>query len=103
MNDEPVLLEALMAMNAASMELADLDGRSLMLVRLAGLAAVDAPVISYGMNLGAAADVGLTLEEVRSTLVALAPIIGTPKVVSAAAKISEVLDFALAIEEFEGI
>lgn len=42
------------------------------------------------MNLGAASQAGVTLERVHGVLTALAPIVGTPRVVSASFKISAV-------------
>lgn len=93
------LLDAVLEMTAASLSRADLDARELMLVRLAALAAVDAPTASYLLNLGAAADVGLTLEDARSVLIAVAPIVGTPKVVAAAGTIAEALGIAIALDE----
>jgi hypothetical protein len=53
--------------------------------RLAALVAVDAPTMSYLLNLGTA-DAGVTLEDVQGVLIAVAPIVGTPRVVSAAAR-----------------
>ena len=46
----------------------------------------------------------LTLEDARSVLIAVAPIVGAPRVVSAAGKITEALGLALAIalDELEG-
>jgi alkylhydroperoxidase/carboxymuconolactone decarboxylase family protein YurZ len=97
------VLEALVEMNAVSVARTDLDSRSLMLVRLAALAAVDAPTPSYLMNIGPAMDSGLTIEDAQDVLVAVAPIVGTPRAVAAAAKISEALDIAIdiAIEDAE--
>jgi len=64
------------------------------------LAAVGAPPSSYLLNLAAAVDTtDLTLEDARSVLVAVAPIIGTPKAVQAAATIAEALGIALALED----
>ena len=54
---------------------------------------------SYLLNLRAAADAGLTLEDAQGALVAVAPIIGTPRTVSAAGAIAEALGLALAIED----
>jgi len=68
-------------------------------VRLAALAAVDAPASSYLLNLGAAVDVGLTLEDVQGVLIAIAPIVGSPKVVTAAGTIAAALGIALAIDD----
>ena len=65
-----------------------------MLVRIAALVAVDAPVVSYLMNLDAASEVGIDAEKVRGVLAAVAPIVGTARVASAAGKIAE----ALAVE-----
>ncbi len=93
------LIETLAEMNTASVSRADLVDRELMLVRLAGLVAVDAPAASYLLNLGPAAESGLTLEDTRSVLVALAPIVGGPGVVNATANIATALGFALAIED----
>jgi hypothetical protein len=99
MTEDRPLLDTLVEMTASSVARADLDDQSLMLVRLAGLIAVDAPPASYLLNLGPAAESGLTLEDVQSVLVAMAPIVGGPRVVSAAETIGVALGFALAIED----
>jgi len=91
---ETPVLDLLASMTAESLGASSLDSQSLMLVRLAALAAVDAPAISYELNLEAAVDVGLDAEAVRGVLAGIAPIIGTPRVASAIGKIVE----ALAIE-----
>ena len=83
--------EFLAAVNIASMEASGLDPETLMLVRIAALAAIDAPAISWLANLGAASETDITLDQVRGTLVAIAPLIGTPRVISASAKILEAL------------
>ena len=97
------VLEALVEINAISMSRTELDARSLLLVRLAALAAVDAPVPSYLLHIGPAMDAGLTVEDAEDVLVAVAPIVGTPRTVAAAAKISEALDVAIevALDESE--
>jgi hypothetical protein len=88
-------------MTAASLERCDLPDRDIMLVRLAALAAVNAPPISYTLNAGAAAGSGLTLEDAQGILVAIAPIVGTARTVSAAAAITEGLGLAIALTELE--
>jgi alkylhydroperoxidase/carboxymuconolactone decarboxylase family protein YurZ len=98
--DQPVL-DTIAAMTAASLEACNLEPRELMLVRIAALAAVDAPPASYLLNAGAAADVGVTLEDVQGILVAVAPVIGTPRTVSAAGNIMRALGFAIAVIEAE--
>jgi hypothetical protein len=86
-NDAPVR-DTLAVMTAASLENSDLAPRELMIVRLAALAAVDASA-------------GLTLDDVQDVLVAVAPIIGTTRVVSAAANIAEGLGLVIALAEAE--
>ncbi len=89
------LLDLLASMTRESLEASELAPQPLMLVRIAALAAVDAPPISYEMNLEAAADVGLDAEAVRAVLAAIAPIIGVPRVASAMGKIAEALEIEL--------
>ena len=73
-----------------------------MLVRIAALVAVDAPPVSYMMNLGAAADVGIDAEQVRGVLAGIAPIVGTARVASATGKIVEALEVAIETAELDG-
>ncbi len=100
-DEETPVLDTLAAITAVSIENSNLDNRELMLARIAALAAVDAPAISYLMNVGAAADSGITIEDVQGVLIAVAPIIGTARTVSAAANITEALGFAIAAIEAE--
>jgi 4-carboxymuconolactone decarboxylase len=84
--DAPVL-ESLVAMNLDSLENSGLDAQTYFLVRLAALVAMDAAPVSYAMNLGLAADAGVTLEQAQGALVAIAPVVGSARVASAAGKI----------------
>jgi len=43
--------------------------------------------------------VGLTLEDVQGVLIAIAPIVGSPKVLTAAGTITAALGIALAIDD----
>ena len=92
--DAPVM-EALIEINAASLARTELDDRSLMLVRLAALAAVDAPASSYLLHLRPAVDAGLTAGDAEDVLIAVAPIVGTPRTAAAAAKIVAALGLAI--------
>ena len=49
----------------------------------------------------AAAEVGLTADQVQEALIAVAPIIGTARVVSAAGNIARALGFAIAVLDAE--
>jgi alkylhydroperoxidase/carboxymuconolactone decarboxylase family protein YurZ len=97
--DRPVL-DLLMKMTADSLEATDLDDRTLMLVRIAALIAVDAAPASYLMNVGVAADSGVDVDQVQDVLAAVAPIVGTARIVSAVGNIARALGLALDLEEY---
>ena len=97
-SDTPVL-DLLASMTANSLSASSLDPQTLMLVRIAALAAVDAPAISYLLNLEAAAGAGIGGEQVRGVLTAIAPIVGTPRIASATGKIADALEVELEVAE----
>jgi 4-carboxymuconolactone decarboxylase len=96
---ETPVLDLLAGMTAGSIEATNLDPETLMLVRIAALVAVDAPPASYLMNLGAAGELGIGEDEVRGVLAAIAPIVGTPRIVAATGNIVRALGFALEMAE----
>lgn len=96
---EAPVLEALTDINAVSLDRTDLDPATLLLVRIAALAAVDAPVTSYLMHVPPALAADVKLDQVQDVLVAVAPITGAPRVLSAAGKITEALGVAIAVAE----
>ena len=98
--DTPVL-DTLAVMTAASLENSDLSPRELMIARVAALVAVDAPAASYAVNIEAAAEIGLTVDDAEDILVAVAPIVGTARIVSATINIAEGLGLAIALAEDE--
>jgi alkylhydroperoxidase/carboxymuconolactone decarboxylase family protein YurZ len=87
-------LEFLVAVNAASMEASGLDPETLMMVRIAALAAIDAPSVSWRANLEVAAEADLSIEQVRGVLTAVAPLVGTAKFISAVGKVRQALGLA---------
>ena len=99
MPDDTPVLDTIAAMTAVSVAECDLPPAALMLVRLAALAAVDASPASYLLNIGPAAEAGITLEDAQNVLVAIAPIIGTARVVSAGIHIAEALELAIEVLE----
>ena len=99
-NDTPVS-DTLLAMTVASLENSDLSPRELMIARIAALVAVDAPAASYALNAVPASDSGINLDDVQDILVAVAPIVGTARVVSATANIARGLGFVIALAEAE--
>jgi hypothetical protein len=96
--DAPVL-DLLKTMTAESIEASTLDEESLMLVRIAALVAVDAPPASYLLNIGAAGDVGIDADQVQGVLAAVAPIVGTARIASAAGNMMRALGFAEELAE----
>ena len=98
---ETPVLDLLASMTAESITASSLDTESLMLVRIAALAAVDAPPISYLLNIGAASEVGIDAEQVRGVLAAIAPIVGTARVASATGNIVQALEVAIEVAEDE--
>jgi 4-carboxymuconolactone decarboxylase len=94
-SDTPVL-DLLAQMTADSLDATSLDAEAIALVRLAALVASGAPAASYALNLAAAGEVGLDAEDVRGVLAAIAPIVGTSRVVAATGRI--VLAIGVAIE-----
>ena len=87
MADTPVL-DLLASMTADSIEASSLDPETLMLVRIAALVAVDAAPISYIANLEVVGDLEIDPDQVRGVLAAVAPIVGTARIVSALSKIA---------------
>jgi hypothetical protein len=101
MSDQPVM-DTIGVMTAASLENCQLEAREHMLVRIAALVAADAPPMSYLANAGAVAGTDLvTLEDVQNVLVAVLPIVGSARVVSAAGNITRALGFAIAVADAE--
>ena len=98
---ETPVLDLLASMTADSIEASSLDAEALMLVRIAALVAVDAPTISYLMNLEAASELDIDAEQIRGVLAAIAPIVGTARIASATGRIVEALAVAIEVAEFD--
>jgi alkylhydroperoxidase/carboxymuconolactone decarboxylase family protein YurZ len=96
---EAPVLDLMALMTAASAEASSLDDETFGLVRIAALAAADAPPVSYLLNLGAAAEAGIDPEQIRGVLAAIAPIVGTARVASATGNIAEALSVAIEVAE----
>ena len=95
---ETPVLDLLASMTTDSIEASSLDAETLALVRIAALVAVDAPAVSYLMNLAIAGEMGVDAEQVRGVLAAVAPIVGTARVASATGNILEALSIEVDAE-----
>jgi 4-carboxymuconolactone decarboxylase len=92
--DAPVF-ETLVQMTLDTFERSGLDPETYLLTRIAALVAMDASPASYLLNVGAADELGVPLERIQGTLVAVAPVVGSARVVSAARSIGEAFGLPL--------
>jgi 4-carboxymuconolactone decarboxylase len=93
------VLNTLVRMTEGSLEESGLDPETFMLVRIAALTTLDAAPASWLVNLKVSGEAGVAPESIVGTLVAIAPVIGTARVVSAAGHIVRALGLAAAIAE----
>ncbi len=94
----------MVASRAANLAASRQDAKTHALVRLGALVCVDATTPSYLAAIDSAHESGASDDEIVGTLVALIPIVGVPRVVSAAPKLGLALEFDLtsALEDFDG-
>jgi hypothetical protein len=90
------VLSAVIRDPARGRKASGLDDATFQLLEIVALAAVDAPPSSWYVHFGNAPI--LDVDKVVAALVAVAPIVGTPKVVSAAENILNATDF---VDELE--
>ena len=98
--DNPVL-DTLTDMTAASVDHNSLSPREFMIARLAAMVAVDAPPISYFVSASAIEESGMTAEDIQGVMIAVAPVTGAPRVMSAGGHILRALGIAVAVAESE--
>ncbi|SNQ48535.1 conserved hypothetical protein [Frankia canadensis] len=100
-NGEAPVFEELVQMHLDTLERSGLDERTYHLVRLAALIAQGSAPASYMMNLAAAREAGLTAKDAKGVTTAIAPIVGSARVVSAAGSVLRALGFEAAISDDE--
>jgi alkylhydroperoxidase/carboxymuconolactone decarboxylase family protein YurZ len=98
--DNPVL-DTLTDMTAASVDHNSLSPREFLIARLAAMIAVDAPPISYFVSASAIEEGGMTAEDIQGVMIAVAPVTGAPRVMSAGGHILRALGIAVAVAESE--
>jgi hypothetical protein len=101
MTDGSPVLDTLADITAASVEHNSLSPRDFMLARVAALVATDAPPISWFANAGPIEEAGLTSADVEGILIAVAPLVGTARVMAAGGHILRALGFAIAVADAE--
>jgi 4-carboxymuconolactone decarboxylase len=92
---ETSVLEGLLGMQLENLEDSGLEPRAYAMVKIATLIALDAPPASFMAQVAFALRVGVTPEEVLGVLVAVAPQVGIPRVVSAAPEVTAALGLTL--------
>ena len=95
------VLDTLVRMHEGTFEASGLDAATFQLVRIAALAAIDGSPMSWLANLSMAGDLGVSADQILGTLTAIAPMVGTVRVVSAAGKIARALDLDKDLDEDE--
>src|SRR5712692_10845252 len=96
---DPTVLSFVRPAIESSFKESGLDPKTFMLVRIAALATLDAAPASWLMNIEVSGEAGVLPERVIGTLIAIAPVIGTARVVAAAGHIVEALGLAAAIAD----
>jgi 4-carboxymuconolactone decarboxylase len=90
---DPGYLDAVLSSESAVGAHRRLDARTRAVGRLATLFALDGSVSTYGWATAAALGAGVTSDEIVELLVAMAPLIGTARVVCAAPKLGLALGY----------
>ena len=101
MPDGSPVLDTLTEMTAVSVEHNSLSPREYLVARLAAMIAVDAPPISWFATAAAVEESGLTVADVQGIMIAVAPVVGAPRVMAAGGHIVRALGFAIAVSEAE--
>jgi alkylhydroperoxidase/carboxymuconolactone decarboxylase family protein YurZ len=94
---DPTVLNFVQRVIESSFKESGLDPQTFMLVRMAALATLDAAPASWLMNIQASGEAGLEPETILGTLIAIAPVIGTARIVSAAGNIIKAFELAEAL------
>ena len=101
MSSESPVLDTLTDMTAASVDHNTLSPRDYMLARVAALVAVDASPMSWFANAAAIEESGLTTDDIQGIMIAVAPVVGAPRVMSAGGHILRALGIAIAVADAE--
>ena len=92
LNDER-FVDTVLGMGGDNRAPSPLDQKTHALVRLGAALAIDASPSSYQATIGPALAAGATVDEVVETLIAVAPMIGIARVVSAAPELALALGY----------
>jgi 4-carboxymuconolactone decarboxylase len=85
---QAAILEALAEMQVGAFERSNLDEETYLLVRLAALVATDAGAVAYRTHLPGAGYSTISADKVLATFAAIAPVVGSARVLSAASELT---------------
>jgi alkylhydroperoxidase/carboxymuconolactone decarboxylase family protein YurZ len=88
---EGAVADQILKLHADNLTESALDKKSYALVRIAALVAIGAEEASFVSNVKVAVDWGVTADDITGVLIALAPMVGAPRIVAAAPKIATAL------------
>ncbi len=91
-------IETAVGLREVALEATGLDAHTFALVKIAALMALDAPPASYAWQIANALEEGVTPEDIVGTLIAVAPQIGGPRTIAAAAEVTLSLGLSLPAE-----
>jgi alkylhydroperoxidase/carboxymuconolactone decarboxylase family protein YurZ len=92
---EPDSIATAVGLREGTADPSSLSGTTIALVRIATLIALDAPPASYGRQVETALKAGASPEDILGVLRAVAPQVGTPRVVAAAPELMLALGMTL--------
>ena len=88
-------METAVGLRETALEVTGLDPRAFALAKIAALIALDAPPASYVWQIANALEDGVSSEDIVGVLLAVAPQVGGPRTVAAAAELTLALGLSL--------
>jgi 4-carboxymuconolactone decarboxylase len=88
-------IETAVGLREGMLDATGLDPRTFALVKVAALIALDAPPASYAWQVANALEEGVTPEDLVGTMIAVAPQVGGPRTIAAAAELTLALGLSL--------
>lgn len=92
---DPAVIDALRQLRVELEQRSGLDERTIELARLAALVALAAPAESFAAHVTRAVQVGVSQEELWGVLMAVAPLVGVPRLIAAVPEVASALDGAV--------
>ena len=89
---ERSVIEGLLGRQSENLEESDLDPCSYVLVRLAALVALSAPEAEFRTLVGVASDMGVGAERLLGAMIAVAPLVGTTRLIAASRELLHALE-----------